>query len=200
MHAYNANMEGARREVSADIGWPESDGHHGIPILNMPLGLPRYMQAYMCGKAEELQEEALLKHCMQHMAGYSLSNCLPSKVVAFAEAVDATRVEATSLREDAVARAHRKLHLPTRLKDAGLRRMLATICDAAFIGCMNDILPMFLTRNSDTNTPTHNFFDPLLESVLGRSSFNASSSARRYDHFLDNARGSASYAAAVRET
>eukprot|EP00873_Tetraselmis_striata_P023636 jgi/Tetstr1/443900/TSEL_031852.t1 len=33
---------------------------------------------------------AMLKRCMQHMAGYWLRNCLPSEVEAFAEAVDAT--------------------------------------------------------------------------------------------------------------
>eukprot|EP00873_Tetraselmis_striata_P036280 jgi/Tetstr1/456544/TSEL_043266.t1 len=30
MHAYNADMEAARREAPADIEWPELDGHHGI--------------------------------------------------------------------------------------------------------------------------------------------------------------------------
>eukprot|EP00873_Tetraselmis_striata_P036720 jgi/Tetstr1/456984/TSEL_043649.t1 len=57
MHAYNADMEAARREAPADIEWPEQDGHHGIPVLNVPLGFPRYVQAYMRGKAEELQEK-----------------------------------------------------------------------------------------------------------------------------------------------
>eukprot|EP00873_Tetraselmis_striata_P009871 jgi/Tetstr1/430135/TSEL_019968.t1 len=32
----------------------------------------------------------LLKHCMRHMGGYWLRNCLPSEVDAFAEAVDAS--------------------------------------------------------------------------------------------------------------
>eukprot|EP00873_Tetraselmis_striata_P006464 jgi/Tetstr1/426728/TSEL_001665.t1 len=64
---------------------------------------------------------------------------------------------------------------------------------------MNDILPRFRTRNSDTNTPTPGFFDPQLDSVLGRGSFNATSSARRYDHFLNDAHGSDSYAAEMRE-
>eukprot|EP00873_Tetraselmis_striata_P023973 jgi/Tetstr1/444237/TSEL_032130.t1 len=105
--------------------------------------------------------------------------------------------EAATLSEDAMAMARSMLHLPTRSKGVGIRRM-ATVGDAAFIGCMNDILPGFLSRNSDTNTPTPDFFDPHLGSVLGRGSFNATSSARRYDHFLSDARGSASYAAAVR--
>eukprot|EP00873_Tetraselmis_striata_P006463 jgi/Tetstr1/426727/TSEL_001664.t1 len=38
-----------------------------------------------------------------------------------------------------------------------------------------------------------------LGSVLGRGSFNATSSARRYDHFLNDAHGSDSYAAEMRE-
>eukprot|EP00873_Tetraselmis_striata_P018186 jgi/Tetstr1/438450/TSEL_027006.t1 len=264
IQAYSADMEAARREAPADIEWPELDGHHGIAVLNVPLGSPEYVQAYMRGKAEELREEvdaslskllsakpsrrythalhhhawALLKHCMQHKAGYWLRNCLPSEVEAFAEAVDATilaavervlgvsfdpstygtdtnpvvtdflaellhdpdpmAAEVATLSEDAVARARSRLHLPTRLKGAGIRRM-ATVRDAAFIGCMNAILPRFLTRNSGTNTPTPGFFDPQLGSVLGRGSFNANSSARQYDHFLNDAHGSDSYAAEMRE-
>eukprot|EP00873_Tetraselmis_striata_P029657 jgi/Tetstr1/449921/TSEL_036975.t1 len=72
---------------------------------------------------------------------------------------------------------------------------MATVRDAAFIGCMNAILPRFLTRNSGTNTPTPGFFDPQLGSVLGRGSFNATSSACRYDHFLNDGHGSDSYTA-----
>eukprot|EP00873_Tetraselmis_striata_P044953 jgi/Tetstr1/465217/TSEL_009923.t1 len=113
---------------------------------------------------------------------------------------DPMAAEAATLSEDAVVRVRSRLHLPTRLKGAGIRRM-STVRDAAFIGCMNDILPRFLTRNSDTNITTLiGFFDPQLGSVLSRGSFNATSSARRYDHFLNDARGSARYAAAVRET
>eukprot|EP00873_Tetraselmis_striata_P024619 jgi/Tetstr1/444883/TSEL_032723.t1 len=264
MHAYIADMEAARREAPADIEWPQLDGHHGIAVLNVPLGSPEFVQAYMRGKAEELREEvdaslskllsakpsrrythalhhhawALLKHCMQHKAGYWLRNCLPSEVGAFAEAVDATilaavervlgvsfdpftygtdtnpvvtdflaellhdpdpmAAEVATLSEDAVARARRRLNLPTRLKGAGIRRM-ATVRDAAFIGCMNAILPRLLTRSSGTNTPTPGFFDKQLGSVLGRGSFNATSSARQYDHFLNDAHGSDSYAAEMRE-
>eukprot|EP00873_Tetraselmis_striata_P034166 jgi/Tetstr1/454430/TSEL_041330.t1 len=106
--------------------------------------------------------------------------------------------EVATLSEDAVARARNTLHLPTRLKGVGIRRM-ATVRDAAFIGCMNAILPRFLTRNSGTNTPTPGFFDPQLGSVLGRGSFNANSSARQYDHFLNDAHGSDSYAAEMRK-
>eukprot|EP00873_Tetraselmis_striata_P034725 jgi/Tetstr1/454989/TSEL_041849.t1 len=57
MQAYNADMEAARREASADIEWPELDGHHGIAVLNVPLGSPEYVQAYMRGKAEDPREE-----------------------------------------------------------------------------------------------------------------------------------------------
>eukprot|EP00873_Tetraselmis_striata_P025201 jgi/Tetstr1/445465/TSEL_033244.t1 len=74
---------------------------------------------------------------------------------------DPMAAEVATLSEDAVARARRRLHLPTRLKGPGIRRM-ATVRDAAFIGCMNAILPRFLTRNSGTNTPTPGFFDPQL--------------------------------------
>eukprot|EP00873_Tetraselmis_striata_P027829 jgi/Tetstr1/448093/TSEL_035392.t1 len=264
MQAYNADMEAARREAPADIEWPELDGHHGIAVLNVALGSPEYVHAYMRGKAEELREEvdsslskllsakpsrrynhdlhhhawAMLKDCMQHKAGYWLRKCLPSEVEAFAEAVDATvlapvervlevsfdpstygtdtnpvvtdlmaellhdpdpmAAEVATLSEDAVARARSRLHPPTRLKGASIRRM-ATVRDAVFIGCMNAILPRFLSRNSGTNTPTPGFFDPQLGSVLGRGSFNATSAARRYDHFLNDAHGSGSYAAEMRE-
>eukprot|EP00873_Tetraselmis_striata_P027240 jgi/Tetstr1/447504/TSEL_034885.t1 len=213
MQAYSANMEAARREAPAEIEWPELDGHHGIAVLNVPLGSPEYVHAYMRGKAEELREEvdaslsklmsakpsrrythalhhhawALLKHCMQHKAGYWLRNCLPSEVEAFAEAVDATilaavervlgvsfdpstygtdtnpvvtdflaeflqepdpmAAEVATLREDAMAWARSRLHLPTRLKGAGIRRM-ATVRDAAFIDCMNAILPSMTTSST----------------------------------------------------
>eukprot|EP00873_Tetraselmis_striata_P009012 jgi/Tetstr1/429276/TSEL_019194.t1 len=50
MHAYIADMEAARRGAQADIEWPEQDhGHHGIPVLNVPLGSPEYVKAYMRG-------------------------------------------------------------------------------------------------------------------------------------------------------
>eukprot|EP00873_Tetraselmis_striata_P023635 jgi/Tetstr1/443899/TSEL_031851.t1 len=50
MQAYIADMEAARREAPADIEWPELDGHYGIAVLNVPLGSPEYVQAYMRGK------------------------------------------------------------------------------------------------------------------------------------------------------
>eukprot|EP00873_Tetraselmis_striata_P026194 jgi/Tetstr1/446458/TSEL_033999.t1 len=59
MHAYMADMEAARREAPVDIHRVSRalDGHHGIPVLNVPLGSAGYVHAYMGGKAEELQEE-----------------------------------------------------------------------------------------------------------------------------------------------
>eukprot|EP00873_Tetraselmis_striata_P025832 jgi/Tetstr1/446096/TSEL_033696.t1 len=147
----------------------------------------QYVQAYMRGKAEELREEvdaslskllsakpsrryithalhhhawAMIKHCMQHKAGYSLRNCLPSEVEAFAEAVDATVLAAVERVPWGFLIPPRTAPTPIRW-EPGVRRM-ATVRDAAFIGCMNAILPKFLTSNSGTNTPTPGFFDPLL--------------------------------------
>eukprot|EP00873_Tetraselmis_striata_P022114 jgi/Tetstr1/442378/TSEL_030504.t1 len=54
---YGADMEAARREAPAGIEWPELDGHHGILVLNVPLGSLGYVHAYMRGKVEELLEE-----------------------------------------------------------------------------------------------------------------------------------------------
>eukprot|EP00873_Tetraselmis_striata_P044737 jgi/Tetstr1/465001/TSEL_009732.t1 len=65
MHAYNADMQAARHEAAADIEWPELDSHHGIPVLNVLLGM-----------------------IATHMAGFWLRNGLPSEVEGFAEAVD----------------------------------------------------------------------------------------------------------------
>eukprot|EP00873_Tetraselmis_striata_P006919 jgi/Tetstr1/427183/TSEL_017371.t1 len=209
-------MEAARREAPADIEWPELDGHHGIAVLNVPLGSPEYVQAYMRGKAEELREEveafaeavdATILAAVERVLGVSFdpsrygTDTNPVVTDFLAELLhdpDPMAAEVATLSEDAVARARSRLHLPTRLKGAGIRRM-ATVRDAAFIGCMNAILPRFLTRNSGTNTPTPGFFDPQLGSVLGRGSFNANSSARQYDHFLNDAHGSDSYAAEMRE-
>eukprot|EP00873_Tetraselmis_striata_P007399 jgi/Tetstr1/427663/TSEL_017788.t1 len=98
MHAYIADMEAARREAPADIvEWPELDGHHGmIRVLNVPLGVPRYVHVYMRGKAEELHEEVhtsknkLLSTKPNRRAKYCFRNCILFGVEAFAEAADAT--------------------------------------------------------------------------------------------------------------
>eukprot|EP00873_Tetraselmis_striata_P022161 jgi/Tetstr1/442425/TSEL_030549.t1 len=259
MRAYNADMEAARHEAPADIEWPELDGHHGIPVLNVPLGSPEYVQAYMRGKAEELREEvdaslskllsakprrrythamhhqawALLKNCMQHKAGYWLRNCLPSEVEAFAEAVDATvlaavervlgvsfdpstygtdtnpvvtdfltellhdpdpmAAEAATLSEDAVARARSMLHLPTGLKGADIRCM-ATVRDAAFIGCMNDMLPSYAAAVREAwgrlQVATTSHLSDADARVMEREAEAASGSQKELTAFLDRANNS----------
>eukprot|EP00873_Tetraselmis_striata_P035145 jgi/Tetstr1/455409/TSEL_042241.t1 len=55
-YAYYADIEAVRLEARADMEWPELDGHHGISVLNVPLGSPGYVHAYMRSKAGELQE------------------------------------------------------------------------------------------------------------------------------------------------
>eukprot|EP00873_Tetraselmis_striata_P025529 jgi/Tetstr1/445793/TSEL_033439.t1 len=140
------------------------------------------------------QAWAMLKHCMQHMAGYWFRNCLPSEVEAFAEAaVDATVLTA-------------------------IERVSGAFLDPSTYGfgtttVVADFLAEFLHDPDPINGSRGGYFDRgcsghgaqhalaphSIESVLGRCSFNAASSARRYDHFLNDARGSASCAAAVRE-
>eukprot|EP00873_Tetraselmis_striata_P006072 jgi/Tetstr1/426336/TSEL_016649.t1 len=133
----------------------------------------------MRGKAEELREEvdaslskllsakpsrrythalhhhawALLKHCMQHKAGYWLRNCLPSEVEAFAEAVDATIL-------------------------AAVERVLGVSFDPSTCG-------------TDTNPVVTDFLAELLH--------DPDPMAAEYDHFLNDAHGSDSYAAEMRE-
>eukprot|EP00873_Tetraselmis_striata_P013523 jgi/Tetstr1/433787/TSEL_002413.t1 len=156
MQAYNADMEAARREAPADIEWPGLDGHHGIAVLNVPLGSPEYVQAYMRGKAEELREEAFAEAvdatilaAVERVLGVSFdpstygTDTNPVVTDFLAELLhdpDPMAAEVATLSEDAVAMARCRLDLPTRLKGAGIRRM-ATVRDAAFIGCMNAILP-----------------------------------------------------------
>eukprot|EP00873_Tetraselmis_striata_P045841 jgi/Tetstr1/466105/TSEL_000933.t1 len=52
---------------------------------------------------------------------------------------DPTAAEAATLSKDALAMARIRHHLPIRLKGIGIPRM-ATVRDASFIGCMDDIL------------------------------------------------------------
>eukprot|EP00873_Tetraselmis_striata_P027404 jgi/Tetstr1/447668/TSEL_035026.t1 len=223
MQAYSADMEAARQYVQACMRGKAEELREEVDASLSKLLYAKPSRRYT--HALHHHAWALLKHCMQHKAGYWLRNCLPSEVGAFAEAVDATilaavdrvlgvsfdpstygtdtnpvvadflaellhdpdpmAAEVATLSEDAVAMARSRLNLPTRLKGAGIRRIA--------------ILPRFLTRNSGTNTPTLGFFDPQLGSVLGRGSFNATCSARQYDHFLNDAHGSDSYAAEMRE-
>eukprot|EP00873_Tetraselmis_striata_P020418 jgi/Tetstr1/440682/TSEL_028990.t1 len=232
MHAYIADMEAARCGAPANIEWPELNGCHGIPVLNVPLKFPWFVHAYMCGKAEELQEEvdAILSKLVSVKPSHRwmIAEAVAATVMTAVERVlevsfdrstyctdtnpvvpdflaellhdpDPMAAEAATLSEaDAVAKARNMLHLPTWLKGAGISAAcMATVRDAAFIGCMNDILPRLLMKNSDTNTPTLGSFDPQLESVIGRGSCNnATSCARRYDIFFNDSRGSAGYAAA----
>eukprot|EP00873_Tetraselmis_striata_P008327 jgi/Tetstr1/428591/TSEL_018584.t1 len=217
MQAYIADMEAARREAPADIEWPELDGHHGIAVLNVPLGSPEYVHAYMRGKAEELREEmeafaeavdATVLAAVERVLGVSFdpstygTDTNPVVTDFLAELLhDPDPMHGSGggyLERGCGGQGAQHASPPIRLKGAGIRRM-ATVRDAAFMGCMNAILPRFLTRNSGTNTPTPGFFDPQLGSVLGRGSFNATSSARRYDHLLNDAHGSDSYAAEMRE-
>eukprot|EP00873_Tetraselmis_striata_P034120 jgi/Tetstr1/454384/TSEL_041291.t1 len=220
MQAYSADMEAARREAPADIEWPELDGHHGITQRAARIArVYIFVQAYMRGKAEELQEEvgaglnkllsakpsrrythalhhhawALLKHCMQHKAGYWLRNCLPSEVEAFAEAVDTTIL-------------------------AAVERVLGVSFDPSTYGTdTNPVVTDFLAELLHDPDPMHGSGGGYSErgcsgqgaqqaspphslgSVLGRGSFNATSSARQYDYFLNDAHGSDSYVAEMRE-
>ena len=45
VEAYNANIEHARVGAPPGIKWPEFNGHHGISILNVPLGLDKYIHS-----------------------------------------------------------------------------------------------------------------------------------------------------------
>eukprot|EP00873_Tetraselmis_striata_P029379 jgi/Tetstr1/449643/TSEL_036711.t1 len=130
MQAYIANMEAARREAPADIEWPELDGHHGIAVLNVPLGSAEYVQAYMRGKAEELREEvdaslSKLLSAKPSRRGFKRNpstygtDTNPVVTDFLAEPLhdpDPMVAEAATLSEDAVAKARSMLHLPTRLK------------------------------------------------------------------------------------
>eukprot|EP00873_Tetraselmis_striata_P009655 jgi/Tetstr1/429919/TSEL_001947.t1 len=108
---------------------------------------------------------------MQHKAGYWLCNCLPSEVEAFAEAVDATVL-------------------------AEVERVLGVSFDPSTYGTdTNPVVTDFLAELLHDPNP----MAAELGSVLGGGSFNATSSARRYDHFLNDAHGSDSYAAEMRE-
>eukprot|EP00873_Tetraselmis_striata_P016615 jgi/Tetstr1/436879/TSEL_025655.t1 len=146
---------------------------HGILVLNVPLGLPgyAYVHAHMRGKAEELQAEveafaeavdATVLTAVERVLGVSFdpstygTDTNPVVIDSMAELLhdpDTTAAKAATLSENAVARARSRLRLrSTRLKGGGISRK-ANARDAAVIGCMNAILPRFLTRtNSETNT------------------------------------------------
>eukprot|EP00873_Tetraselmis_striata_P035486 jgi/Tetstr1/455750/TSEL_042549.t1 len=135
MHAYNADTEAVRREATADIEWSVLDyGHHGILALN--------------AFAEDVDATVT---AVERVLGVSLdpstsgNNTKPVVTKFLTELLhdhDPTPTEAATLSEDAWARARSRLHLPTRLKGARIRHM-ATVCYAAFLTCMNDILPSY---------------------------------------------------------
>eukprot|EP00873_Tetraselmis_striata_P027653 jgi/Tetstr1/447917/TSEL_035225.t1 len=95
----------------------------------------------------------------------------PSEVEAFAEAVDATVL-------------------------AAVERVLGVSFDPSTYGTdSNPVVTDFLSELLHDPDP----MAAELGSVLGRGSFNATSSARQYDHFLNDAHGSDSYAAEMCE-
>eukprot|EP00873_Tetraselmis_striata_P022212 jgi/Tetstr1/442476/TSEL_030576.t1 len=132
MHAYIVDMEAAQREAPADIEWPELDGHHGIPVLNVPPHLRP-------------------KHC----------------------------------KPDAV-----RISVWIDLALAAVERVLGVSFDPSTYG--NDTNPLV------TDFLAELWHDPgPMAAELQRNFFRL---PRRYDHFLNDARGSASYTAAVSET
>eukprot|EP00873_Tetraselmis_striata_P007198 jgi/Tetstr1/427462/TSEL_001761.t1 len=101
----------------------------------------------------------------------SASNTVHLPVEAFAEAVDATVL-------------------------AAVERVLGVSFDPSTYGTVtNPVVTDFLAELLHDPDP----MAAELGSVLGRGSFNATSSARPYDHFLNDAHVSDSYAAAMRE-
>eukprot|EP00873_Tetraselmis_striata_P009206 jgi/Tetstr1/429470/TSEL_019378.t1 len=124
MHADNAGTETARREAPADIEWPELDGHHGIPVLNA------FAEAVDV-TALTAAEWVLL--VFFHPSTYR-TDTNPVVTHFLAELLhdpDPTAAaEATTLREDAVAKARSMLNLLTRLKGGGIRRM-ATVRESS---------------------------------------------------------------------
>eukprot|EP00873_Tetraselmis_striata_P044447 jgi/Tetstr1/464711/TSEL_009458.t1 len=141
-------MEAAQREAPVDIEWPELDGHHGIPVLN-------HCMQHNCLPAEEeafaeavdatflaAVERVLWVYFDPSTYGTDTNPVVTDFMAELLHDPDPMAADAATLSEDALqARARKRLHLPiTRLKGAGIRRM-ATVRGAAFIGCMNDILP-----------------------------------------------------------
>eukprot|EP00873_Tetraselmis_striata_P029962 jgi/Tetstr1/450226/TSEL_037264.t1 len=98
------------------------------------------------------------------------------------------------------------------IADAAEVEAFAEAVDTTMLAAVERVLGVFdpSTYGTDTNPVVTDFLaellhdpDPMaaeLGSVLGRGSFNATSSARQYDHFiLNDAHGSESYAAEMRE-
>eukprot|EP00873_Tetraselmis_striata_P005867 jgi/Tetstr1/426131/TSEL_016459.t1 len=185
MHAYNADMEAAQREAPVDIEWPELDGHHASrrrythALNHHAWAMLKHCMQHNCLPAEEeafaeavdatflaAVERVLWVYFDPSTYGTDTNPVVTDFMAELLHDPDPMAADAATLSEDALVRARKRLHLPiTRLKGAGIRRM-ATVRGAAFIGCMNGILPRFLTRNSGTNTPTPYFFDPQLGDEL----------------------------------
>eukprot|EP00873_Tetraselmis_striata_P041315 jgi/Tetstr1/461579/TSEL_006680.t1 len=173
MHAYSADMEAA---CGVRLR-PTSSGPSEMAITES-----------RCSTCRSDRKMALLKHCMQHKAGYRLRNCLPSEVEAFAEAVDANVL-------------------------AAVERVLGVSFDPSTYGTgtnpvVTDFLAELLHDSDPMAAKAATFSEDAvararsrlhLATRLGPYLAEAASSARRYDHFLNDARGSGSYAAAVRE-
>eukprot|EP00873_Tetraselmis_striata_P004380 jgi/Tetstr1/424644/TSEL_015166.t1 len=101
---------------------------------------------------------------------------------------DSMAAEAATLSED-VARAHIWLHLPTRLNGADIRRM-DTVRDAAFIGCMNDILPSYAAAVREAwgrlQAATASHLSHVDARVMKRATEAASGSQKELTAFLDD--------------
>eukprot|EP00873_Tetraselmis_striata_P042365 jgi/Tetstr1/462629/TSEL_007613.t1 len=139
MKAYSADMEAALREAPADIEWPELDGHHGITVLNVE-AFAEAVDATVLAAVERVLGVSFDPSTYGTDTNPVVTDFVPELSWSLLHDPDPMAAEVSTLSEDAVAMARNMLHLPTQLKGAGIRRM-ATVRNAAFIGCMNDILP-----------------------------------------------------------
>eukprot|EP00873_Tetraselmis_striata_P012865 jgi/Tetstr1/433129/TSEL_022461.t1 len=196
MHAYNADIEAARLEAPADIKWPEQDGHHGIPADSQ--------RAARIAREESFAEAvgAFVLTAVERVLGVSFdpSTCStdtnPVVTDFLAELFldhDPTVAEVATVSEDAVAKARSMLHLPTRWKGAGFRRM-ASVRDAAFIGCMHDILPSYAAVVREAlGRPQAATFGHLIDAdarVMKREAKAEAGSHKDLTTFLDHANNS----------
>eukprot|EP00873_Tetraselmis_striata_P006649 jgi/Tetstr1/426913/TSEL_017126.t1 len=113
MHEYIAVMEAARREAPADIEWPELNGHHGSPVLNMPLGSLGYVHANMRGKVHAFEEavDATVLAAVKRVLGVSFdlsaygtgANPMVTDFLAVPlHYLESTAAEAATFSEDAI--------------------------------------------------------------------------------------------------
>eukprot|EP00873_Tetraselmis_striata_P035506 jgi/Tetstr1/455770/TSEL_042567.t1 len=98
--------------------------------------------------------------------------------------------EVATLSGDAVARVLSRLHLPTWMKGAGIRRM-ATVRDAAFIGWLNALLPSYAAEMREAwgrlQAATAGHLSDADARVMEREVEAASGSQKELTAFLDNA-------------